>query len=324
MNVFCPNCGGENRSGAAFCRVCGNPLPSSSPLAPVPSQPSSPSPASQLSPTSGSGAVILPSLPAELVMPDGRKLALEAITVVGREPAQANLAFPDDARLSRCHARIWEQNGQWFLEDMGSRNGTYINNAKVTQPMPLTSSDQIGMGSMVYIFNIIGQPQVSPVSNLPTVAQPNLPQPGFGASLPVSSSQGGWGATPISQAPRGGWRQWNKAPLVEGYARAVSDRYMMKKDDLVKRGIAAAALALFISPALAFLPLMQGNDIAARDIRIEDRFTGRMVDVKMLGDPMGNIAIGDALAVWGQVQGGLLLMEVAYNYATETEIRLKK
>jgi hypothetical protein len=92
----------------------------------------------------------------------------------------------------------------------------------------------------------------------------------------------------------------------------------------LKRGIAAAALAIFISPAVAFLPMMQGNDIAARDLRIEDHQSGNMVDVKILGDMMGNINQGDAVAVWGKFQGGLLIMEAAFNYATQTEIRISK
>jgi hypothetical protein len=99
---------------------------------------------------------------------------------------------------------------------------------------------------------------------------------------------------------------------------------MMKKDDLIKRGLMAAALAIIVSPALAFLPMMQGNDIAARDMRIEDRHTGRQVDVKMLGDVMGNIALGDHVTIWGQSQGGLILMEAAYNYTTHSDIRIKK
>ena len=207
---------------------------------------------------------------------------------------------------------------------MGSSNGTFLKNVRITQIMQLNPGDQVGMGSIVYIFNIPGQAIVNRATNLPTVAQSNLPQAAFGQSSLGMPSSGGWGLTPISQAPKGGWRQWNNPPLVEGYVRMVSERYMMKKDDLMKRGIAAAALALFISPALAFVPFMHGTDIAARDVRIEDHFTGRMVDIKMLGDAMGNIAIGDALSVWGQVQGGLLLMEVGFNYATETEIHLKR
>jgi hypothetical protein len=106
----------------------------------------------------------------------------------------------------------------------------------------------------------------------------------------------------------------------------VSDRYTIKKDDLLKRGLTAAALALIISPALAFLPFIQGNDLAARDMRVEDRQRpGRQVAVQILGDMLGSITLGDAIAIWGQVQqGGLVIMQSAYNYTTDSEVRLKK
>ena len=100
----------------------------------------------------------------------------------------------------------------------------------------------------------------------------------------------------------------------------------MKKDDLLARGLTAAALALIISPALAFLPFIHGNDISARDLRIEDRNAPRrLINVQVLGDMIGGIAQGDAVAVWGQVQQeSLILMHSAYNYTTSAEIKIRK
>ncbi len=316
-DLFCNSCGARVRPTAKFCPVCSHPV-TQGPI--VPSSGGSPPPTQVFQTGGGQGA--------ELVLPDQTSLPLYSITTIGRDPARCNLTLPDDERVSRLHARIEEQAGMWTLTDLGSANGTFVNNLQITAPTVLNSGDQVGIGKSIYLFRLAGQsPQISgsawqpgPLVRPGVVQQGVVPQGPPGFPGPVQN----WGPTPIQQAPSGGWRRWNKLPLAEGYVRSISDRYMMKKDDLVKRGIAAAALALFISPALAFLPFMHGNEIAARDLRIEDYQTGRQMDVKMLGDVMGNINQGDAIAVWGEQHGGLLIMHAAYNYDTDSEIRIKK
>jgi hypothetical protein len=261
---------------------------------------------------------------AELVLPDRTVLPLHPLTTIGRDPSLCNLTFPDDERVSRTHARIEEQSGIWMLTDLNSSNGTYLNSVRISLPTPLKTSDQIGIGQSVYVFRLIGVPQVaSPQAGplTPYAGQQGLmpPQPGLQGGL-----QQPWGAPGIQQAPPGGWRNWKTLPGAEGYVRFISERYKMKKDDLLKRGIAAAALGLLISPALVFLPFMQGTEINVRDLRIEDHLSGRQIDVLMRGDVMGSINLSDAIAIWGPVQGGVLLMEAAYNYNTDTSIQVKK
>lgn len=247
---------------------------------------------------------------ALLVMADGSQIPLNAIITIGRDPNQCNLAFPDDDQLSRVHARFEQQGDNWQLTDLGSLNGTYINGAKIAGMVDLHDGDQITIGRANYIFQMpgYGSPNVlvpqSPGAMLFPGAQPLRP--------------------PVPAAPASGWRKWQSPPLVEGFIRQISDRYTMKKDDLIKRGVIAAALALLVSPALSFLPFMHGSDIPVRDIRIEDHRTGQLADVKILGDVMGNINLGDAIAAWGKNHDGLFIMEAAYNYATNTNIRIKK
>jgi hypothetical protein len=251
-------------------------------------------------------------------MADGTSLDLEQRTVIGRDASLCSLSFPHDTQLSRKHAVIEEVNGNWTIEDLGSSNGTYVNMQRLQAAVGLKPGDRIGMGSTVYLFTIAGQVAATPPALIPNqnlvMAQP------ASSMMPIQHI----GPTPISQPPTGGWRNWNASPAAEGYVRNISPVYHMKKDDLLKRGIAAAALAIFISPVVAFIPMMQGNEISARDLRIEDHISGHMVDIKILGDMYGNINTGDCVAVWGQVKGGLLLMEVAFNYATESEIRMVK
>jgi pSer/pThr/pTyr-binding forkhead associated (FHA) protein len=52
----------------------------------------------------------------------------------------------DDDYVSTRHARIASSGDQWFVEDLGSTNGTYIGSARITQPTTLTLGTQVRIG----------------------------------------------------------------------------------------------------------------------------------------------------------------------------------
>ena len=52
----------------------------------------------------------------------------------------------NDTYVSQMHARVYPKDGEWFVEDLGSTNGTYLNRAKVTQPSPIGVGDEIRIG----------------------------------------------------------------------------------------------------------------------------------------------------------------------------------
>ena len=60
----------------------------------------------------------------------------------------ATLVLNDDYASSR-HARIFPQDGQWIVEDLGSTNGTYLDRQKVTRPMPVPLGMPIRIGKTV-------------------------------------------------------------------------------------------------------------------------------------------------------------------------------
>jgi pSer/pThr/pTyr-binding forkhead associated (FHA) protein len=60
----------------------------------------------------------------------------------------ATLVLNDDYASSR-HARIFPQDGQWIVEDLGSTNGTYLDRQKVTRPMPVSVGVPIRIGKTV-------------------------------------------------------------------------------------------------------------------------------------------------------------------------------
>jgi pSer/pThr/pTyr-binding forkhead associated (FHA) protein len=55
----------------------------------------------------------------------------------------------DDSYVSQLHARIFRREGQVYVEDLGSTNGTYLNRQKVTSPIIMRKGDQLQVGKTV-------------------------------------------------------------------------------------------------------------------------------------------------------------------------------
>ncbi len=66
---------------------------------------------------------------------------------VGRA-ADATLVLTDDYASTR-HARLYPQNGEWIVEDLGSTNGTYLDRQKVSQPTPVPVGVPVRIGKTV-------------------------------------------------------------------------------------------------------------------------------------------------------------------------------
>jgi pSer/pThr/pTyr-binding forkhead associated (FHA) protein len=66
---------------------------------------------------------------------------------VGRAPGcQVTL---DDTYASQIHARLFARDGQLFVEDLGSTNGTWINRQKVSGPVVMKPGDTLKVGNTV-------------------------------------------------------------------------------------------------------------------------------------------------------------------------------
>lgn len=76
----------------------------------------------------------------------GRAVLAEGEHVLGREP-DLELAF-DSATVSRRHARIRVEGGAATIEDLGSKNGTFVNERRIEGPTPLADGDAILLGSV--------------------------------------------------------------------------------------------------------------------------------------------------------------------------------
>ncbi len=84
---------------------------------------------------------------------------------IGRWDADSGI-FPDvdldaddpEAKVSRRHARITRRNGQYFVEDLGSTNGTFINRGRRLLPgdrQPLNDGDEIIIGKTFLKFKVL-------------------------------------------------------------------------------------------------------------------------------------------------------------------------
>ena len=55
----------------------------------------------------------------------------------------------DDDYVSTRHARIAASGDQWFVEDLGSTNGTYVGSARITQPTTISLGTQVRIGKTI-------------------------------------------------------------------------------------------------------------------------------------------------------------------------------
>ncbi|HEX5426855.1 MAG TPA: FHA domain-containing protein [Pedococcus sp.] len=68
-------------------------------------------------------------------------------TVIGRNPECA-LVLDDDFASGR-HARIFQRDGTWFVEDLGSTNGTFLGTERLTTPTRVDAGSALRIGKTV-------------------------------------------------------------------------------------------------------------------------------------------------------------------------------
>jgi len=83
---------------------------------------------------------------------DNKQVFLQAELRIGRDPACEILV--DDETVSNQHARLWYRNKQWWIEDLLSTNGTYLNDERIDTPTILISGDEIRVGKVLLTIEI--------------------------------------------------------------------------------------------------------------------------------------------------------------------------
>ena len=157
----CPSCGATNDAGEAFCSSCGVSMLG------APAAVASPAPAAvEPDLQANTAPAAAPSaLQARLIVEaDNQEFDLSGKDniLIGREDAVSNI-FPDvdltphggeEGGVSRLHARIFNENGQYMLEDENSTNFTYLNRQRLAgkSPAQLHDNDEIKLGRVLLRF----------------------------------------------------------------------------------------------------------------------------------------------------------------------------
>jgi pSer/pThr/pTyr-binding forkhead associated (FHA) protein len=78
----------------------------------------------------------------------GRVFELGDEVTVGRSPGCA-VPLDDDTFASSIHARVFRRSGELWIEDLGSTNGTFLNDERLELPVRLRRGDRVKVGSTV-------------------------------------------------------------------------------------------------------------------------------------------------------------------------------
>lgn len=87
-----------------------------------------------------------------LTDPSKQEHPLPAATAIIGRAIECDLVITS-TRVSREHARLRRDGRKWFVEDLGSTNGTLLNEERVLQPMELRDGDQISIGEVTFTFH---------------------------------------------------------------------------------------------------------------------------------------------------------------------------
>ena len=156
MAVHCPNCGFLNADEANFCQSCGTPLAQQTQVHQKESSTTAtyrvgetgeliPVDVEEMA-THGHAAVVIRSGGNRV----GESFPLEGDRMtVGRRPDSD--VFLDDVTVSRDHALVVKRGGDFYLDDLGSLNGTYVNRRRI-ESHRLADGDELQIGKYKLTF----------------------------------------------------------------------------------------------------------------------------------------------------------------------------
>jgi hypothetical protein len=155
MALHCPECGFVNADGANYCQKCGAYLGAREERAG-----GEPSTATYKIDETGE---LVPVDVEQVVAHDGAALVIRAgggrvgesfaldhdRMTIGRRPDSD--VFLDDVTVSRDHALLVKRSGDYYLDDLGSLNGTYVNRHRI-ESHRLEDGDELQVGKFKLTF----------------------------------------------------------------------------------------------------------------------------------------------------------------------------
>jgi serine/threonine protein kinase len=137
--VTCFRCGATNPSSRLYCTTCGDDLSNRRASKDV---------------YLVNGRPVLASLSMQTGPMAGRTYRFhQDVSTVGR--TNGNDLVISGRSVSRRHARLWFDNGYWYIEDVGSSNGTMVNNVRIYQAVALNDGDVVNFGDEVVVFHVV-------------------------------------------------------------------------------------------------------------------------------------------------------------------------
>jgi serine/threonine protein kinase len=137
--LTCFRCGAQNPSTRLYCTSCGDDLSNRRAVADRY--------------LGQNGRPVLARLSIQTGPLAGRSYRFhQDMTTIGR--TNGNDFVISGRTVSRRHARLWFDNGRWYLEDLQSANGTLVNNVRIHQPVVLNDGDVINFGDEIVVFNV--------------------------------------------------------------------------------------------------------------------------------------------------------------------------
>ena len=227
---------------------------------------------------------------------------------IGRSSA-AELCFPEDAGLSRQHFAFEPEGEDWTVQDLGSKNGTFVNNIPLKARLILKPGDRVTAGHLVIVFS---PDAVDPAAGVvvfegdtssPTTSTVVTSLEGALSNQTMAIERGGPKASaPMQALIRAGLELTENRPLNELFPvildlsiQAVNAQrgvlMILEGDQLIPR--AHKGDGFRISTAVRDKVLKDRSSILVRDAQLDDAFKGRMSIVEqkvhtMMAAPLQN------------------------------------
>lgn len=83
---------------------------------------------------------------------DSKRQFSQPQIMIGRD-TKCDISMMDEA-LSAHHARLTHHHGQWWLEDLNSTNGTFLNREKLTTPAVVITGDHFKCGNTLFSIQV--------------------------------------------------------------------------------------------------------------------------------------------------------------------------
>ena len=214
--------------------------------------------------------------------------------VVGRSSA-AELSFPEDGGLSRQHFAFEPDGDEWTVQDLGSKNGTFVNNIPLKARLILKPGDRIAAGHLIVTYS----PATAKVT--PGVVVFDAPEEGTVSTTVVSSLEGALTnqtmvidrGGPAKGAGSNALQALIRAGQVLSEAMPINDLVPVILDLAIQAGNAKRGVLLSlegdelvprahkgegfrISAAVRDRVIKEKSSVLVRDAQMDDAFKGRM------------------------------------------------